>query len=105
MGWRLRLWRSRKIAPGVRVNMSRSGPSISIGPRGAKVTISRKGARRTVGLPGSGAYLTTFDRWDRGTRSADPLGSSSVHVALGGRCIFCGTDRDVSGPCPACGLA
>ena len=54
-----RFFRRMKIAPGVSVNLSKSGASMSFGPRGAKVTVGPKGVRKTVGIPGTGAYYTT----------------------------------------------
>jgi len=54
-----RFFRRMKIAPGVSVNLSKSGASMSFGPRGAKVTVGPRGVRRTVGIPGTGAYYTT----------------------------------------------
>lgn len=54
-----RFFRRMKIAPGVSVNLSKSGASLSFGPRGAKVTVGPRGVRRTVGIPGTGAYYTT----------------------------------------------
>lgn len=53
-----RFFRRKKIAPGVSLNLSKSGASLSFGPRGAKVTVGPKGVRRTVGIPGTGAYWT-----------------------------------------------
>jgi len=47
-----------KIAPGLSLNLSKSGASLSFGPRGAKVTVGPKGVRKTVGLPGTGLYYT-----------------------------------------------
>ncbi len=57
-GWHTRLWRRVKLAPGVTVNFSKSGPSLSLGPRGSKVTFGRRGIRQTVGIPGTGFYAT-----------------------------------------------
>src|SRR5690606_10614440 len=54
----VRFFRRMKIAPGVSVNLGKSGASLSFGPRGAKVTVGPRGVRRTVGLPGTGMYLT-----------------------------------------------
>lgn len=54
-----RFWRRIKIAPGVTLNLSKSGGSLSFGPRGAKFTVGGKGKRVTVGLPGTGLYYTT----------------------------------------------
>jgi hypothetical protein len=53
-----RFYRRKKILPGVSINWSRSGPSISIGPRGARFTIGPRGARETVGVPGTGISYT-----------------------------------------------
>jgi hypothetical protein len=54
-----RFFRRVRIAPGVTINLSKSGPSVSIGPRGAKVTLGHGRVRRTVGLPGTGLYYTS----------------------------------------------
>lgn len=54
-----RFYRRRQIFPGVRVNLSASGPSLSFGVRGAHVTLGRRGVTRTVGIPGSGLYWTS----------------------------------------------
>ncbi|HEY8800778.1 MAG TPA: DUF4236 domain-containing protein, partial [Candidatus Limnocylindrales bacterium] len=53
MGY-LRFFRRRKIGPGLSLNASKSGLSLSFGLRCAKVTVGRRGVRRTVGLPGTG---------------------------------------------------
>ena len=53
-----RFWRRVKIAPGVTLNLSRSGTSVSLGPRGAKTTIGHGRVRQTVGLPGTGLFYT-----------------------------------------------
>ena len=57
-GWHTRLWRRVKIAPGITINVSKSGPSVSLGPRGAKVTLGRRGVRQTLGIPGTGTFAT-----------------------------------------------
>ena len=54
-----RFWRRIKIAPGVTLNLSKSGGSLSFGPRGAKFTIGPKGKRATLGIPGTGLFYTT----------------------------------------------
>ena len=61
MGFRLR--KSIKILPGVRLNVSKSGVSASVGVHGLTTNIKpgRK-ARTTVGVPGSGvSYSVTHD--------------------------------------------
>lgn len=52
MGFRFR--KTIKILPGVKINLSKSGISTSIGVRGATVNIGKHGTRATVGLPGTG---------------------------------------------------
>lgn len=54
----VRFWRRMKIAPGLTLNLSKSGGSLSVGPRGAKVTIGSRGRRTTVGIPGTGLFYT-----------------------------------------------
>ena len=60
MGFRFR--RSFKIAPGFRMNVSKSGVSTSVGRRGASFTIGPRGTRSTVGLPGTGLSYTEQTR-------------------------------------------
>lgn len=56
MGFRFR--RTIKVLPGIRLNLSRSGISTSVGVRGAHVTVGHGQVRETVGLPGTGMYYT-----------------------------------------------
>jgi hypothetical protein len=56
MGFRFR--RTIRLFPGLRLNVSKSGVSTSIGTRGAWLTFGRKGTRTTVGLPGTGISYT-----------------------------------------------
>ena len=58
MGFRFR--KSIKIMPGVRVNVSKSGFSTSVGGRGATMNVSKRGVRTTVGIPGSGLSYSTL---------------------------------------------
>ncbi len=58
MGFRFR--RSVKLTRGVRLNISKSGLSTSIGRPGATVNLGPRGARATVGLPGSGLSYSSF---------------------------------------------
>lgn len=54
-----RFWRRIRVAPGVTVNLSKSGGSLSLGARGARFTIGPRGTRATVGIPGTGLFYTT----------------------------------------------
>ncbi len=83
----LRLFRRVRIAPGVSINLSRSGASVSVGPRGAKVTIGPRGVRKTVGLPGTGVYYTTTSPLHRpAVEPAVPISSdaSPTRSGIGG---------------------
>src|ERR1700716_1806153 len=55
-----RFRRSKRILPGVRLNLSKSGMSVSMGPRGAHYTVGPRGTRTTVGIPGTGLSYTTY---------------------------------------------
>ena len=48
-----RFFKRIQLAPGISINLSRSGVSASLGPRGAKVTLGPRGIRKTVGLRAS----------------------------------------------------
>lgn len=54
----MRFQKRIKILPGISINLSKSGISTSIGPRGAKVTLGHGQQRTTVGIPGSGLSHT-----------------------------------------------
>lgn len=59
-----------RIFPGLAVNLSKSGPSLTVGMRGAHVTFGRGGVRRTIGIPGAGIYYTSFKGHHTGFHSA-----------------------------------
>lgn len=52
MGWRFR--KSFKLFPGVKLNLSRGGLSLSLGGSPATLNIGPRGPRATLGVPGSG---------------------------------------------------
>lgn len=54
MGWRFR--KRIKILPGVRINLSKSGISTTVGVRGASVTFGPNGTYVNTGIPGTGIY-------------------------------------------------
>ncbi|MFW6161786.1 MAG: DUF4236 domain-containing protein [Planctomycetota bacterium] len=71
-----RFWRRMKIAPGVTLNLSKSGGSLSFGPRGAKVTLGPRGSRGTVGVPGTGLFYTVTDSGGRRQRGRTRRGGA-----------------------------
>jgi hypothetical protein len=62
MGFRFR--KSFRIVPGVKINLSKTGPSLSLGEPGATVNIGPKRVRTTVGLPGSGVSYSESESYD-----------------------------------------
>ena len=65
-----RFYRRVNIFPGVSVNLSKSGPSLTVGMRGAHVTLGSRSVTRTVGLPGTGIYYTSRAGYHSGVHSA-----------------------------------
>lgn len=63
MGWQFR--RSIRLLPGVKMNLSKSGPSLSVGQPGATTNFGKRGTRTTVGLPGTGISHVTQRSWRR----------------------------------------
>ena len=76
MGFRFS--RRIRILPGVRLNLSKSGVSTSIGGHGAWLTFGKRGTRATVGIPGTGLSYST-------TTSITSTTSSSSRPAVPGR--------------------
>lgn len=65
----LRVRRSVRIAPGVKVNLNKGGASVSVGKKGATTNVSKSGTRSTVGVPGTGVSYTT-NKKGCGTKAA-----------------------------------
>ncbi len=62
MGFRFR--KKIKIAPGIDLNLSKSGvSSVSAGRKGAMINLSKRGLKQTIGIPGTGLSYQT----DKGT--------------------------------------
>jgi hypothetical protein len=61
VGWRFH----KRLSLGrfARVNFSKSGVSLGLGPRGFNVNIGPKGMRTTAGIPGTGLSYQTFSSW------------------------------------------
>jgi len=52
--WHLRFYRRIRILPGVWLNFSRSGMSLTIGIPGCHLTLGRHGITVSEGIPGTG---------------------------------------------------
>ncbi len=81
MGY-VRYFRRVHVAPGLTVNLAKTGPSLSMGVRGAHLTVGRTGIRRTVGIPGSGAFYTSHTGWHSGVHTADHFTSGTPAPAV-----------------------
>jgi len=76
-----RFFKRVNILPGVTLNLSKSGGSVSAGPHGARVTLGSQGSRVTLGIPGTGLFYTTnfsfaklkkiFGQWTGTSETAD----------------------------------
>lgn len=69
---KIRFRKRMKIAPGVTLNISRTGLSGTVGPRGLSMNVGKKGTYLNAGIPGTGLYTRT--RLDRpaGTKGTSP---------------------------------
>ncbi|MBS3995701.1 MAG: DUF4236 domain-containing protein [Alkaliphilus sp.] len=77
----LRFFKRISIVPGISLNLSKSGPSLSFGPKGLKYTVGGKGTRTTFGLPGTGLYYTTSKSWKN---NKSVLTAPSVNTSTSG---------------------
>ena len=74
MGFRFR--KSFKVVPGVRLNLSKSGLSTSLGGKGVTLNLSKKGHRTTVDLPGSGMSIVSQSKGQRKRRQRSAASSA-----------------------------
>jgi len=88
----IRFYRSFKVLPGLRVNLSKSGLSGSIGRAGLNVNLSKRGKRFTFGLPGSGASYVTQSKWDKTAPTGNGVAPSGmglpIAAAVAGAIVF-----------------
>jgi len=78
-----RFWRRFTIVPGITLNLSKSGGSLSFGPRGAKFTIGPRGSRVTAGIPGTGLFYTKALNTKRGGGRLQNVVSTESKLSLG----------------------
>lgn len=72
--------KSIKILPGVRVNVSRSGFSTTIGGRGVSVNVGKRGTYLNAGVPGTGLSYRA---------RTDGSGSTGSSRSAGNGCLGC----------------
>lgn len=80
-----------KIAPGLRLNISKTGVSTSIGTNGATVNLGKDGAQSTVGIPGTGlSYRSKLTSGKTTTAPAASPAKSRRWLAVIGFAIIAG---------------
>ena len=83
----MRFRRSTKIAPGVKVNLSKKNVGVTVGSKGAHYSVNTSGKKTTtVGVPGTGVSFVDVSSKKGGgsTQStAEPrLPSKGIYIAL-----------------------
>jgi hypothetical protein len=81
----LRFQKRIKIAPGIRLNLSKSGVSVSAGPKGASLNVGKNGKHLTLGIPGTGLSSRT-----RIGNKPDPSPKASIGSTILGLLILVG---------------
>ncbi len=74
----LRFYKKVKLIPGVKLNISKSGVSVSVGVPGVSVTTGKKGTYFNAGLPGTGLSYRT--RIDGVSKPVNPPSNSNVEL-------------------------
>src|SRR5688572_22635926 len=87
----MRFRRSVKLAPGLRLNFSGSGMSLTAGPRGASVSFGQRGTFLNSGIPGTGLYSRT--RIDDAPPRTDREAPATVRATISAEVLDDGTFR------------
>ncbi len=79
----LRFRKSIKIAPGVKLNISKNSVGISAGVKGARISVNSKGrVTRTTGIPGTGiSNVTTYNLNSKKTLSNTTTSHSTKNTS------------------------
>jgi hypothetical protein len=81
MGFRFR--KSLSLGTGIRLNLSKGLPSLSIGRRGATLNVNKSGVKSTFGLPGTGlSYQTRQTPWGSQTLRGLLVAAALVGLAV-----------------------
>ena len=81
MGFKFR--KRIKIAPGININLSKSGISTSIGKPEATINIGKKGVKATVGVPGSGfSYSQNLSKNSSQGQVSSPKNTGSLFTKI-----------------------
>lgn len=80
MGFRFR--KSFRIIPGVRLNFSKSGTSVSFGGRGFTYNVGPKGTRKTLSIPGTGLSWSEYSPHSKHRPSASNVPTSLPPIPI-----------------------
>jgi hypothetical protein len=83
-----------KIAPGVKLNLSKGGVSFTFGKKGYHINVGKHGVRQTVGIPGSGISHTSYLGKDDDNGEKDKEGMNLPEVAAMAMAANAMTDND-----------
>ena len=84
----LRFRKSISFGKFFRLNLSKSGVSLGMGPPGLNVNIGPRGVRQTIGLPGTGVYYQESHHWPKSTEIAPaPTSQEASNAELGWKII------------------
>ena len=72
----IRFRKSKKLLPGVRLNIGKGSASVRLGPKGAGITLGTKGRSASVSVPGTGFGITSQKR-------GGCLGAAVILLAIG----------------------
>jgi hypothetical protein len=79
----MRFKKSIRIMKGVRLNVSKSGLSLTAGVRGASINVGSRGTYLNSGIPGTGLYnRTRIDSSSNYSRSSNSTGRSYTEVSI-----------------------
>lgn len=76
----LRFNKRLKIAPGVKLNISKSGVSTTLGPKGASVNVGKRGTHLNAGIPGTGLSSRTKLSGPKGSGGGSPGGERKASL-------------------------
>lgn len=72
-----------KLAPGLNINLSKSGISTTLGPRGASVNIGKSGTYLNTGIPGTGLYnRTKISSSEKNSTNSNSLSQNKTKVGV-----------------------
>lgn len=80
MGFKFR--KRIKIAPGVYINVGKTGVSTSIGKRGSTINIGKNGTKATFGIPGTGLSYSTKLSGKSGKKDSKPTTTAEKIIGI-----------------------